>query len=395
LLKIQPPESRAEEDIRRALELAARLGLTGVHTSSTLEELEVYRKLAKEGRLTLRVNAWLPIQEIDACLSRGIQTGQGDQMVRVGFLKIFIDGTVSSSTALLFEPFSDEPDKRGEAQYAEEDFYAIVGRAHGSGYQVGIHAIGDKGIHWALNAVERARQKPGGNGARHRIEHASLIHPGDVNRFAGLGVIASMQPTHCTTDLVYAERRFGKERCRGAYIWKTLADSGAVLAFGTDWPVEPLDPMRGLYSCVTRQSIESGEPPGGWFPEQRLSIREAIRYYTYGPAYASFEENIKGTLRVGNLADLVVLSDNILESETPKILETRVLYTIVGGKVVFESDRRFPGAQSPGMVSSREKKSRARGVPAFSRPLYSVPFPSELRVSGLRLEETTPEGVHW
>jgi predicted amidohydrolase YtcJ len=145
-----------------------------------------------------------------------------------------------------------------------------------------------------------------------------------------------MQPTHCTTDLVYCERRFGKERCRGAYIWKTLADEGAILAFGTDWPVEPLDPMRGLYSTVTRQNIESGNPPGGWFPGQRLSVQEAIRYYTYGSAYASFEEGIKGTIRVGNLADLVVLSDNILEIEPPQILATRVLCTIVGGKVVFE-----------------------------------------------------------
>jgi predicted amidohydrolase YtcJ len=147
-----------------------------------------------------------------------------------------------------------------------------------------------------------------------------------------------MQPTHCTTDLVYAEKRFGKERCRGAYIWKTLAGSGAVLAFGTDWPVEPLDPMRGLYSAVARQNIGSGDPPGGWFPEQRLSIREAVRYYTYGPAYASFEENVKGTLRVGNLADFVVLSDNILEIEPARILETRVLLTIVGGRVVFQRD---------------------------------------------------------
>jgi predicted amidohydrolase YtcJ len=338
LIKIQPPESNTEEDILRALDLAARLGITGVHTSSTLEELEVYRKLEKAGRLTLRVSAWLPIQGIDDYLGRGINAGQGDEMVRVGFLKVFIDGTVSSSTALLFEPFSDEPGKRGEAQYGEEEFYDLVGKAHRSGYQVGIHAIGDRGIHWALNAIEKAQKESGKDGGRHRIEHCSLIHPEDAGRFARLGVIASMQPTHCTTDLAYAERRFGKERCRGAYIWKTLADGGAVLAFGTDWPVEPLDPMRGLYSCVTRQNIDSGDLPGGWFPEQRLSIREAVRHYTYGPAYASFEEGIKGSLRVGNLADFVVLSENILEIEPAKILETKVLFTIVGGKIVFQGD---------------------------------------------------------
>jgi len=338
LIKIQPPESNTEEDILRALDLAARLGITGVHTSSTLEELEVYRKLEKAGRLTLRISAWLPIQGIDDYLGPGINAGQGDEMVRVGFLKVFIDGTVSSSTALLFEPFSDEPGKRGEAQYGEEEFYALVGKAHRSGYQVGIHAIGDRGIHWALNAIEKAQKESGKDGGRHRIEHCSLIHPDDAGRFARLGVIASMQPTHCTTDLAYAERRFGKERCRGAYIWKTLADGGAVLAFGTDWPVEPLDPMRGLYSGVTRQKIDSGDPPGGWFPEQRLSIREAVRHYTWGPAYASFEEGIKGSLRMGNLADFVVLSENILEIEPARILETKVLYTVVGGRVVFQSD---------------------------------------------------------
>jgi len=338
LIKLRPPESNTEEDIKRALCLAARLGLTGIHTSSTLEELEIYRNLEKAGQLTLRVYAWLPIQEIDDYLSSHIESGQGDEMVRVGFLKIYIDGTVSSSTALLFEPFSDEPDKRGEAQYQEEEFYSLVEKAHRNGYQIGIHAIGDKGIHWALNAIEKAQRKYGQNGARHRLEHCSLIHPDDVKRFAELGVVASMQPTHCTTDLVYCEQRFGEERCRGAYIWKTLADKGAVLAFGTDWPVEPLDPMRGLYSCVTRQNIDSGDPPGGWFPEQRLSIREAIRYYTYGPAYASLEESIKGSLRVGNLADFVVLSENILETEASKILTTEALYTIVGGKIVFQSD---------------------------------------------------------
>jgi predicted amidohydrolase YtcJ len=335
LIKIPPPEANTEVDIKRALALAARLGLTGIHTSATLEELEIYRKLERAGELTLRVNVWLPIQGMDDYIKSQIKSGQGDEMVRVGFLKVFIDGTISSSTALLFEPFSDEPDKRGEAQYPEEEFYGLVGKAHRNGYQVGIHAIGDKGIHWALNAIERAQKEYSRGDARHRIEHCSLIDPADVKRFAELGVIASMQPTHCTTDLAYCEQRFGLERCRGAYIWKTLADEGAVLAFGTDWPVEPLDPLRGLYSCVSRRNIETGDPPGGWFPEQRLSIRQAVRFYTYGPAYASFEENTKGSLRLGKLADFVVLSDNILEIDASQILAAQVLYTIVGGKIVF------------------------------------------------------------
>jgi hypothetical protein len=257
-------------------------------------------------------------------------------MVKVGFLKAFIDGTLGSGTALMFEPFADAPGKTGLAQYPEEKFYQLVEKAQQNGYQIGVHAIGDKAVNWVLNAVERAEQKYGNKNLRHRIEHAQVIIPSDVKRFKKLGVIASMQPTHCTTDMRFCEKRIGLDRSKNAYIWKTLIDNGAWLAFGSDWPVEPLDPLRGLYSAVTRKNIEFDYPEGGWFPEQRLTLAEAIKDFTLGPAFASFEENIKGSLEVGKLADLVVLSKDLFTIPPKEILTAEVLYTILGGKIVYE-----------------------------------------------------------
>ena len=329
-------ESTPQQDIERGLAHAAKLGLTGIHTSSSLEEIEIYKKLNQEGKLTLRVYAWLPIEEIDKYIKLVIKQGLGDEMVKVGFLKAFIDGTLGSETALMFEPFADAPGKTGLAQYPEEKFYQLVEKAQQNGYQIGVHAIGDKAVNWVLNAVERAEQKYGNKNLRHRIEHAQVIIPSDVKRFKKLGVIASMQPTHCTTDMRFCEKRIGLDRSKNAYIWKTLIDNGAWLAFGSDWPVEPLDPLRGLYSAVTRKNIEFDYPEGGWFPEQRLTLAEAIKDFTLGPAFASFEENIKGSLEVGKLADLVVLSKDLFTIPPKEILTAEVLYTILGGKIVYE-----------------------------------------------------------
>jgi hypothetical protein len=339
LIKVRPTvKSTSEEDILRALDHARRLGLTGVHADAGLQELEVYKKIQAEGKLSLRVYAWLPIEGMEEYIKRGIRQGQGDELLKVGFLKSFIDGTLGSGTALMFEPFEDEPSKSGLAQYPEEAFYELLEKAYANDFQVGIHAIGDKGVNWVLNAVERARQKHGSKDLRFRIEHAQIIKPEDFPRFKELGVIASMQPTHCTTDMRFCEIRVGKERSQYAYAWRTLIDNGAILAFGSDWPVEPLDPRRGLYSAVTRKSIEFDYPEGGWFPEQKLSLSEAIKYFTWGSAYASFEENIKGTLEPGKLADITVFSQDIFSVEPKEILAIPVAYTIVGGKVVYEQN---------------------------------------------------------
>jgi len=335
-VKGQRPASTPEDDILRGLAHAARLGLTSVATDSSLKEIEIYRKLQGEGRLTLRVYAWLPFEEMAACLKTGVRQGQGDDWVKTGFLKMFIDGTLGSGTALMLAPFADEPSKSGLPQHPYPAFAEMVDMAWANGFQIGVHAIGDKGVRWVLDAVAAARKKHGRRDLRPRVEHAQIISPEDVARFAALDVIASMQPTHCTTDMRFCERRVGAERSRNAYIWRTLLDHHARLAFGSDWPVEPLDPMRGLYSAVTRTGIESGAPPGGWFPEQRLTMAEAVQLFTVGAAYASFEENLKGRLKPGLLADMVVLSKDIFTAAPQDILAAEALWTIVGGRVVYE-----------------------------------------------------------
>ena len=339
LIKIQPSiQSSPEEDILRALDHARRLGLTGVHASTDLKELEIYKKLKDEGRLTLRIYAWLPVEEMDQCLKLGLRQGQGDEFLKIGFLKAFIDGTLGSGTALMFEPFADAPGQSGLAQYSEQEFDELIDRAYANGFQVGTHAIGDKGVSWVLKAIEKAEKKYGQKNLRYRIEHAQIIKPEDIKKFKELGVIASMQPTHCTTDMRFCEQRIGQERSKYAYAWKSLLESGARLAFGSDWPVEPLDPRRGLYSAVTRKNIEHDFPEGGWFPEQTLTLAEAIECFTSGSAYASFEENLKGTLEPGKLADLTVFGQDIFSLEPKAILTAPVIYTIVGGKIVYQAE---------------------------------------------------------
>lgn len=328
----------SSKDIELALKHAARLGVTSVHTSAGLDEFEIYRKLRNDGKLTCRIYAWQYLDQLDTLMKLGIKPGDGDSLLRVGFLKSYVDGSLGSGSALLFKPYNDNPSTSGLAQYPEKTFQSMIAKAHQAGYQIGIHAIGDKGVNWALNAIEYAQQKYGKKGLRHRIEHAQIIIDEDFARFADLDVIASMQPTHCTTDLRFCERRIGKQRSRGAYAWRTLLDNNVQLAFGTDWPVEPLDPMRGIYSAVTRKNIEQDFPEGGWFPEQKLTVLEAIKYYTLGSAYASFEEGIKGSLEKGKLADLVILDKDLFSISPEEILTTKVLYTIFGGKVIYKSD---------------------------------------------------------
>ncbi len=335
-IKGQPPSSTPEEDILRGLAHAASLGLTGVGTSSDLQELEVWKKIEKDGKLTLRAYAWLPVDEMDECIRRGIRQGQGDDLLKTGFLKMFIDGTLGSGTALMLAPFADEPSKSGLPQYPYPVFAALVDKAWANGFQIGVHAIGDKGVRWVLDAVEAAEKKHGPRDLRPRIEHAQIIDPQDVPRFAALGVIASMQPTHCTTDMRFCEKRVGLERSKNAYIWRSLLDAKARLAFGSDWDVEPLDPMRGLYSAVTRKNIEFDTPEGGWFPDQRLTMAEAVKLFTVGAAYASFDEKDKGQLRPGMFGDMVVLSKDLFAIPPKEILTTKAVWTILGGKVVYK-----------------------------------------------------------
>lgn len=324
LLRVSRPYT-PREDIERALEYAARIGITGICTSSNQRELEIFQQLAEEGKLTLRVYAWLPVGSMNYCIEEGIRQGQGNDMVRIGFLKVFLDGTIGVRSALMFEPFTEEPGNTGLAQYEEEEFYALVEKAHQNGLQIGVHAIGDRAVHWVLNGVERAQEKHGKKDLRHRVEHNTVNIMDDIPRFAELGVIASMQP-NITGGQPYRETRLGKERAHRVDMWRTLLENGAILCWGTDWPVSDLNPIQNLIQIVTR------------YPEQRLTMAEAIRYYTYGPAYASFQEEIKGTLEVGKLADMVVFSKDLLSVWPYELMSTEVLYTIVGGNVVYSNN---------------------------------------------------------
>ncbi len=344
LIRVEEPKltqaesrQRRKEDLLRGLEYAASLGVTTVQTSSSIDEMKLVRELRDEGKLTLRWTGWLPLAQARKLAAQGIRTGQGDHWVRVGFLKGYIDGTLGDGTAAMFAPFSDREDFHGLPRMTQEEVTGAVLFADRNGFQIGIHAIGDKGVHMVLNAFERAALQNGIRDPRHRIEHAQLIAPDDIRRFGHLGVIPSMQQTHCTTDMRFAETRVGYDRCKTAYAWRSLLDAGAVLAFGTDWPVEPLDPMRGVFSSVTRTNIQAMEPETGWFPEQKLSVWESIYYYTYGSAYGEHLENVKGSLAPGRLADFVILENDLFRILPEEILNTQVDLTVVGGQIVHEA----------------------------------------------------------
>jgi predicted amidohydrolase YtcJ len=236
---------------------------------------------------------------------------------------------------LFFEPFEDEPDKAGLPYQSYEELERIIVEADKMGFQIAIHAIGSKGNHLTLNAIEKAREMNGARDSRHRSEHAQVLIDEDIPRFAQLGVIASMQPTHCITDKRFAEKRIGLERCRGAYAWRRLLDTGAKIAFGTDYGVEPLDPLEGLYAAVTRKD-RAGEPGDGWFPDQKLTMEEAIELYTLGSAYSEFMEDRKGKIKENFLGDVVIFNNDLMTIPEDKIMSSKVDYTIVGGKVVYK-----------------------------------------------------------
>jgi len=323
LLKVWDP-STPKEDILRALEHAAKLGITGIQTGSNLREIDIYKQLYDEGKLTLRVSAWLPVGGLDEYIKKEIQQGPINDMIRIGLIKMFIDGTIGVRSALMFEPFAEDPNNTGLAQFEEDEFYGLVEKAHKNDYQVGVHAIGDKGVHWVLNAIELAQQKYGKKGLRHRVEHNTVNQLSDTKRFKTLGVVASMQP-NITGGELYRITRLGAKRARRVDMWRTLLNNGVMLAWGTDWPVSNLNPMFNIYQVVTR-----------YYPEQRLTMAEAIKYYTLGSAYASFDEESRGTLEVGKFADMVVLSQDLFRIDPKEITKTEVLYTIVDGKIAYQ-----------------------------------------------------------
>jgi predicted amidohydrolase YtcJ len=332
-------EERLMKGWQAAFDMAAKLGVTTVQLPPG--QFKMYQKFRDMGKLTLRVYVGQPLPKDEKQLERYVELQKKyapeDNWIRFGYLKGFIDGTLGSGTMLVFKPFEDEPDKTGLAMMPYEELERRIIAADKMGFQVGIHAIGPKANRWILNAFEKAQEVNGKRDSRHRSEHAQILTLDDIPRFAKLRVIASMQPTHCITDKRFAEKRIGLERCKGAYAWRRLLDVGARIAFGTDYSVEPLDPLEGLYASVTRKD-RAGEPGPGWFPDQKLTMEEAIKLYTLGSAYAEFMEGRKGMIKKGYLADMVIYDKDLMKIPPEEIMKALVDYTIVGGKVVYKRE---------------------------------------------------------
>ncbi|MBK7710362.1 MAG: amidohydrolase [Bacteroidales bacterium] len=320
----KPERTKEEEEARiwqgylLALSEARELGVTSIQVPGGAD-FEAYEKLQKDGLLTSRIDIGGALtadsQQLEKYLILAKKYPGTDNWIRFGYLKAFIDGTIGAGPALMFEPFSDNPASSGLSMMPYEEFQNMVITADKMGFQIGVHSIGDKGNNWTLNSFEAAQKANGKRDSRHRDEHTQTLQQSDIPRFARLGVIASMQPTHCISD---------KKFCI------------ASIAFGTDYQVEPLNPMEGLYASVTRKD-RLGEDGNGWYPEQKISMEDAIRYYTLGAAYAQFMEDRKGMIKPGYLADIVITDKDLLTIPENEIMKTRVDYTITGGKVVYAS----------------------------------------------------------
>jgi predicted amidohydrolase YtcJ len=332
-----PPDTLDEtmDKARAALKHAASLGVTTIQDmTASATELRAYNALRASGELTARIYS-IQNHGIEGLVEAGIATGFGDDWIRIGGQKLFADGSMGSGTAAFFEPYTDDPSTRGLLIHTREALEKAIFAADAAGFQVIVHAIGDRANAMVLDALEKLQKERGPRDRRARIEHAQVVRDSDKVRFKTLGVIASIQPSHCIDDMRWAERRIGKERSRIAYDFKSFADVGARIAFGTDWFVEPLDPMLGLYAAVTRQ-YRDGTPAGGWFPEERITMAQAIEYYTLGSAYAEFADERKGSITEGKLADLVLLSKDLFSIPPREILETKPVLTIAGGRIVYE-----------------------------------------------------------
>ena len=337
--RIMPDPSEGEklEAARLALAEARKYGLTGIQDISSADDLRIYQKLKANGELTARFYCRLPIAECEHVIGTGVHVPFGDEWIRIGSLKAFADGSLGSSTALFFEPFTSDPSTHGLATDIVQDGrlnrWAMA--ADSAGLQLSIHAIGDSANSLMLDMFEKITAKNPSWDRRFRLEHAQHIRPQDFDRFARLGVIASAQPYHCIDDGRWAEQRIGHERCKTTYAFRTFLDHHITLCFGSDWTVAPINPLVGIYAAVTRRTID-GANPGGWFPEQKISVGEAVTAYTLNNAYAAFEEKEKGSITAGKYADFVVLSDDIFAIDPVQIEHAAVEMTVLGGKIIYQ-----------------------------------------------------------
>ena len=352
---IIPPRSWKQRvwESEAVLKRCARFGVTSLSDMSDARQREIFYYLHNENKLTVRIHSRGYLDQWEKMSELGIKIGSGDSMIRLGTVKAWIDGIMGNSTARFYKAYSHNSDEFGiwrkimfpwRSQSGGRDLQSnleyLAIKADSAGIQLSVHAIGDAANGYLLDMMDRVNEHNGVKNRRFRLVHAQVIRPDDFKRFKNMSIIAEVQPYHCTDDMRWMEERIGHERSKGAYAFRSLWDSGAVVCFGSDSPGTnasryPLNPMLGLYAAVTRQTLD-GNPADGWFPDEKLSVEEAIQAYTLNSAYASFEENIKGSITEGKLADLVILSDNLLEIDPSKIKDVEVKTTIFNGKIIYQ-----------------------------------------------------------
>ena len=340
----KPTHEKRRQAIETALADLASHGVTSAQDYSQWEDFKIYEELEHEGKLTARISEWLPFDDsIDQLNKKRDSHPAADNMLHTGMLKGFMDGSLGSKTAALLEPYSDDPQNSGLPQYDAMKLNAMTKERVLAGYQIGFHAIGDKGVQMALDAFAEAEKAAkeakvkavdGGSDYRLRIEHTQVTTSQQILRFKELKIIASMQPSHLLTDMNWAESRLGAKRAEHSYAWADFLRHGVVLAFGTDYPVEPVSPLPGLYAAITRMS-EDGRKT--YYPAEKITVEQALAAYTTGAAFAEFAEKQKGKIEPGMLADFVVLDQDITAAQPAKVLQAKVLRTVVGGKTVYEA----------------------------------------------------------
>jgi predicted amidohydrolase YtcJ len=353
----RPTEEERTESFLKAVEECAKVGLTEVHDMGVdLEAIAIYKKLIAQKRFPFRVYAAIggAGRTWNEYLKLGPETGGNDGRLTVRAIKLYADGALGSRGAAMIEPYSDDPGNRGLTLTSAEKMKDVVQQALDHGFQVCTHAIGDRGNSITLGVyADVLKANPAkSKDARWRVEHAQVVDEQDIPRFHELGVIPSMQPTHCTSDMYWAEARVGPKRILGAYAWHSFLASGCIIPAGSDFPVESPNPLFGFYAAITRED-KKGWPEGGWYPDQRMTRAEALRSFTLSAAYAGFQEKSKGTIETGKLADFTILSSDIMTIEPKQILETHVDMTIVGGEVVYTSSTFADVPSDPTMKAAR------------------------------------------
>ncbi len=338
-------EGKLRNEFLKAAEKCLSVGLTGMHEAGIGPcHIKLYKDLIDEGQLNMRIYAMLG-EDGDLPLEGDIATyfrqnrieEYGNYFLSARSFKVFFDGALGSRGAAFFEPYEDDPGNKGLLRVTPAYIYEVAKAALKTGMQVNTHCIGIRGNNLCLNAYEKALEEIPVKDHRFRIEHAQIVQAADIPRFVSLGIVPSMQPTHCTSDMYFVENRVGKERAQGAYAWRSFIDAGSKIPCGSDFPIESNNPMLGIYAAITRQDQE-GLPEGGWFPEQRMTTEEAVKGFTIWAAYGAFMEDVLGSIEAGKFADFTILDKNILEIEPREILTTKVLYTIVAGKVRYRAE---------------------------------------------------------